>query len=90
MGAPNAFEYRRQELKEMSNNNEEIITDEQVTQSFLGNHFYFQKTISYFNNYLDSVGPDGLMTKYIAYGTLAVLLGIILVILIIIISLFLY
>eukprot|EP00604_Paraphysomonas_vestita_P003498 CAMPEP_0174820572 /NCGR_PEP_ID=MMETSP1107-20130205/4492_1 /TAXON_ID=36770 /ORGANISM="Paraphysomonas vestita, Strain GFlagA" /LENGTH=501 /DNA_ID=CAMNT_0016036179 /DNA_START=610 /DNA_END=2112 /DNA_ORIENTATION=- len=58
MGAPNAFEYRRQELKEMSRNGEETITDEQVTQSFL-----------------DSVGPNGLMTKYIAYGTLAVLLG---------------
>lgn len=75
MGAPNAFEYRRQELKEMSRNGEETITDEQVTQSFLGKFIWSFSIISFLILILDSVGPNGLMTKYIAYGTLAVLLG---------------
>ncbi len=54
MGSPMAFEYRRQELKELNMPD----NDEMVAKS-----------------YVDSVDPEGFMTKFIANGKIVFKIG---------------
>jgi len=83
MGAPLAFEYRRLELQQqqMINNKNNVydvdITNDDVTASFL-NLLSFENNTQ--NSEIKNENEQGLVTKYLQYAKIAVLLGDVLIV----------